>query len=112
MQLLTIGHSNHPLSHFLDLLAQHGITAVADVRSQPYSRFHPQYNKKRLAEALNERKIEYVFLGEQLGVRSKNPANYREGKVQYALLANSGEFAEGLARVRAGMDRGASPRRR
>ena len=38
-RVLTIGHSNHPLERFLALLSKHGVTAVADVRWTPYSRF-------------------------------------------------------------------------
>jgi len=39
--IYTVGHSNHPIERFLGLLQPHGITAVADVRSTPYSRFNP-----------------------------------------------------------------------
>ncbi len=37
--IFTIGHSNHSIEQFVALLQQHGITALADVRSAPYSRF-------------------------------------------------------------------------
>ena len=47
--LYTIGHSNHPIESFIALLTSNGITAIADVRSRPYSRRHPQFNKDRLA---------------------------------------------------------------
>ena len=50
--VLTVGHSTHPLAIFLALLQRHGVTAVADVRSAPYSRFNPQFNRETLAEGL------------------------------------------------------------
>jgi uncharacterized protein (DUF488 family) len=69
--IYTIGHSNHTIDHFLDLLSLHQITAVADVRSSPYSRHNPQLNRETLKQSLARRDIRYVFLGEELGARSK-----------------------------------------
>ena len=52
----TIGHSTHPLAHFVELLTMHGVRAVADVRSHPYSRFNPQFRRDALiAEAYRRR---------------------------------------------------------
>lgn len=103
--LLTIGHSTHPIDAFIALLKQHGATALADVRSHPYSRHFPQYSKDALKDALAQAKIAYVFLGRELGARSENPACYRHGKAQYELLAKEPQFAVGLDRLRTGMDR-------
>ena len=101
--LYTIGHSNHELAAFLGLLRQHGVTAVGDVRSQPYSRWLPYYSREALEPALAEAGIAYVFLGKELGARSDNPACYREGKVQYDRLAREPIFAEGIGRVLQGI---------
>jgi len=65
--IYTIGHSNHSLDKFVELLKRHGITVVVDVRSAPYSRFHAQFNKEELKHALRERGLGYVFLGRELG---------------------------------------------
>ncbi|WP_438317905.1 hypothetical protein ACP6EK_03390 [Candidatus Caldatribacterium sp. SIUC1] len=35
LTIYTIGHSNHPLERFLELLQKHGIELVVDVRSRP-----------------------------------------------------------------------------
>src|SRR5690348_1557234 len=61
----TIGHSNHPAGRFVELLRQHGIAAVADVRSTPYSRFNPQFRREALAATLKEAGIHHVFLGKE-----------------------------------------------
>ncbi len=103
--LYTIGHSNHEIAVFLGLLRQHGVTAVGDVRSQPYSRYVPQYSRDALEIAMADAGIAYVFLGKELGARSDNPACYREGKVQYDRLAEEPIFAEGIRRVVQGMQR-------
>jgi uncharacterized protein (DUF488 family) len=102
--LYTIGHSNHPIERFLGLLQPHGITAVADVRSTPYSRFNPQFRREKLQAALAGVGIQYVFLGQELGARSQDPACYdAEGRVSYAKLARTELFRNGLQRLITGM---------
>lgn len=103
--LFTIGHSNHPIETFIELLHRHGVTAVGDVRSHPYSRYVPQYSREPLKAALTRAGIAYVFLGKELGARSENPACYKQGKVQYDCLAKQPQFAEGIRRVIEGMRR-------
>ena len=103
--LYTIGHSNHSIVAFIDLLRQYDVTALGDVRSHPYSRYVPQFSRDALKTSLAEAGITYVFLGKELGARSPNPACYRQGKVQYDRLALESSFADGLKRVRQGMDR-------
>ncbi len=103
--LYTIGHSNHDIATFIDLLKQHGVSALCDVRSHSYSRFAPQYSRDALKAAIAYSGIAYVFLGKELGARSENPNCYRRGKVQYDRLAHEPQFAKGLQRVRQGIDR-------
>jgi uncharacterized protein (DUF488 family) len=100
----TVGHSNHPIERFLGLLQPHGITVVADVRSTPYSRFNPQYRREKLQAALAEVGIQYVFLGEELGARSQDPACYDpDGRVSYTRLAKTLLFRKGIERLKTGM---------
>lgn len=101
--LYTIGHSTHSAQKMIDLLRLHGITAVADVRSSPYSRRNPQFNRDSLSGLLRDSEIAYVFLGRELGARSKDRSCYRQGKVQYDLLARTDLFQAGLDRVTRGM---------
>jgi uncharacterized protein (DUF488 family) len=65
--LYTIGHSNHPIERFLALLRRHGVEAVADVRSRPYSRFVPHFGKELLGRVLEDEGLGYLFLGQELG---------------------------------------------
>jgi uncharacterized protein (DUF488 family) len=101
--IFTIGHSNHPREHFVALLQQHCVTAVCDVRSRPFSRYNPQFNREELQEFLSGCGIKYVFLGAELGARSDDPACFENGKVQYERLARTELFRQGLERVRQGM---------
>ena len=97
--VLTIGHSNHPVNAFVALLQQYGVTALADVRSAPYSRFAPQFKREPLERILKEHSIKYVFLGRELGARPDDRFCYENGRVQYARLARTDLFRSGLDRV-------------
>jgi uncharacterized protein (DUF488 family) len=97
--VFTIGHSTHPIEAFVELLRRHGVTALADIRSVPRSRFNPQFNREALAQSLEAHGITYVFLGQELGGRPEDPALYLDGKVQYAWVAKTEAFQFGIARV-------------
>lgn len=97
--LLTIGHSTRSAEAFLDLLVRHSVTAIADVRSVPFSRWTPQFNQDALKRTLKQRGISYVFLGKELGARSDDPSCYVAGKVQYRRLAGTELFRAGIARL-------------
>ena len=99
-EVFTIGHSNHPIGAFLALLERHRTAAVADVRSVPYSRRHPQFNRRTLDQSLADHGIRYLFLGAELGARTLDPCCYdSEGKVLFHRLAQTGLFLRGIARV-------------
>lgn len=97
--IFTIGHSNHEIGRFLGLLNLHDIKAIADVRSWPYSRYNPQFNRESLCESLAMNDIGYVFLGEELGARRSEPECYVDGRVDYDLVANSPRFMKGIERL-------------
>lgn len=101
----TVGHSNGTTERLIGLLQQHSITAVADVRSQPYSRFNPQFNREVLAGDLKDEGLGYVFLGKELGARSEDPSCHRNGIAQYSLIARTELFQCGITRLLAGMER-------
>lgn len=95
----TIGHSRHSAEVFLALLRGHGVEALADVRSSPFSRFNPQFNREPLERWLEANGIRYVFLGKELGARSEDRSCYFDGRVQYGRLAQTPLFQTGLDRV-------------
>lgn len=101
--IFTIGHSTHPINVFVNLLRRHGVTALADVRSAPYSRRNPQFNREALEAALAAQGIRYVFLGRELGARPADPALYVDGIAQYDRIAQTPLFDAGIARVLRGM---------
>jgi uncharacterized protein (DUF488 family) len=98
--IFTIGHSRHAIERFIALLEGAGVTAIADVRSAPHSRFSPQFNKTALAASLATRGIDYIFLGEELGGRPERAELYTQGVADYEKMAASPEFRVGLAQLR------------
>lgn len=94
MQIVySIGHSKHPIEKFLGLLNLHAIKVLVDVRTNPMSRFSPQFNKKRLEQSLAEAGVEYVYLGTGLGGRPKGEQFYDEnGNVVLQRIAQSQAF--------------------
>ncbi len=96
--LLSVGHSNQSYEAFARLLKGAGVTAIADVRTQPYSRRHPQFGREKLQAALKEDAIAYVHMGDALGGRPRGAG----GAPDYEALAAAPEFAAGLDRLVAG----------
>ena len=97
MDIYTIGHSNHTLNIFLDLLKDVGIQLLVDIRSRPYSRWAVFANRKRLPGLLTPENIEYAFMGDSLGGKPSDRMFYgADGLPDYALIAESESFQGGL----------------
>jgi hypothetical protein len=96
-RLFSIGHSNHELERFLSLLDRAAVRVLADVRSSPFSQRLPQFNQPELRHTLEVHGLGYVFLGDQLGGRPRDPAMYDgDGRVDYSRVRQSPGFRAGL----------------
>ena len=73
LTIYTIGHSDHTRPAFVDLLRKFDVALLVDVRSQPYSRWTPQFNREDLAHDLEEAGIAYRSMGDSLGGRPADP---------------------------------------
>lgn len=102
MKIFTIGHSNLSYDEFRDRLVAIGITAIADVRSSPFSRAVPHFNRPELKAALKRDGLSYSFLGKELGGRPRNEIYYRDGIADYVRMATDETFVLGLNRVEEG----------
>jgi uncharacterized protein (DUF488 family) len=99
--LYTIGHGTRKIEDFTTLLLQHGIEYLLDVRSKPYSRFNPQYRQQALKASLEEKGIQYVFMGDTLGGRPQDPSCYdKEGNINYDILKTKEYFLQGIERLK------------
>jgi uncharacterized protein (DUF488 family) len=103
-RLFTIGHSNHSMEKFLELLTLHSVQVVADVRSSPYSKYTTQFDREALMEALRAAGFQYVYLGGDLGGRPRGDHYYdAAGHVLYDKVVESPGFQAGVARLQDGL---------
>ena len=99
--LYTIGHGNRKQEDFLAVLKDYGIQYLIDVRSQPYSKFNPQFNQNDLKYFLESHGIKYIFMGDSIGGRPKDTSCYdNEGKVDYEVLKTKEFFIQGIDRLK------------
>lgn len=97
MKCFTIGHSNFATEVFLGLLRKHSINCLVDVRSSPYSKFVPQFNKENLSGELKKNQILYIYMGDKLGGRYFEPdLLYADGVVDYSKVMKKDVFQEGI----------------
>ena len=101
--LFTIGHSTHEFPKFLDLLREHQIEVVVDVRSRPFSRF-PWFSRPSLEPQLKANGIRYLFLGKELGARRDERECYIGRRADYDRIAQTPAFCSGINRLRTGVE--------
>jgi uncharacterized protein (DUF488 family) len=98
--IYTLGHSVHSLDFFLSLIKDHQLDCILDIRSQPYSKYAPQYSKNDIASFLKEKDVLYAFLGRELGARREEPeVRSPEGKVDFEKVHISPLFLAGIDRL-------------
>lgn len=100
--IYTVGHSNHEVDQFIKLLQSYSIDIVVDVRSAPYSRHCPQFNKNTIEQVLSNNGMKYLFLGKELGARPDSPECYEHNRVKYDKLKKTDLFRQGIERLKAG----------
>jgi len=105
--LLTVGHSNRKLSDLLSLLKGAAVQVVVDVRSSPFSRYVPQFNKAEVAKALGEAGFHYLFMGDTIGGKPDDSRYLKEdGSTDYDALRASRRFQGGIDRLLKGAAQG------
>jgi uncharacterized protein (DUF488 family) len=98
--IYSIGHSRHPAESFAALLREQGVALLADVRSQPASKWAPHFAKAALEQQLRAQGIGYEFLGRELGGRPQGAQYYGpDGALDYARRAEAADFQAGLLRL-------------
>jgi ATP-dependent DNA helicase RecQ len=97
--IYTIGYGKREIDDFLRVLQAHAIKFLIDVRSSPYSKYKPEFSKQPLVDILKQNGIQYVFMGDTLGGRPKDPACYTADKIDYAKVAQQPFFQAGIQRL-------------
>jgi uncharacterized protein (DUF488 family) len=106
LSIWTVGHSNHDIDHFAQLVSSEQVEFLADVRSYPYSRFAPQFNRDELEGTMDRHGVGYLFLGEELGGRPTRDEHYdADGHALYGPMSEVKAFADAIERLIAGAQR-------
>ena len=97
--IFSIGHGNKVIARFLNELKTFHIDYLVDVRSKPYSKFHPQFDRESLKATLQKNRIRYLYLGDDLGGLPNDASCYVDGKVNYDALKQTESFQAGVNRL-------------
>lgn len=106
-EIYTVGHSNHQIDYFLELLRFKQINCLIDVRSTPASSYSPQFNKLPLKNYLKNNGITYMHFKDEFGARHEQKTVLDEnGQVNFELFRKTNEFKKGIERVDKGLSKG------
>lgn len=97
--IYSVGHSNYEADKFITILQSFSIDVVADVRSAPYSKYCPQFNKETIEQLLKNSGIKYLYLGKELGARPTDQSCYVDAIVSFEELKLSKSFQQGISRL-------------
>ncbi|SCG85438.1 DUF488 domain-containing protein [Methanobacterium congolense] len=97
--LFTVGHSNVDMETFLELIRSHGVELIVDVRSSPYSKYVPHFNREKLKANLEDEGVGYEFLGDKIGGKPRDEKYYEDGKVVYSLIEGELSYREGISQL-------------
>lgn len=116
MRIYTIGHSNQSLEEFYEMLKSQAVTCIIDVRSMPYSKYTPQFNRESIASFLKQKKILYAYFGKEFGARRadcliertimKNRKQVRQLQVDFCKGMRTVNFLHGIERLTMAVSQG------
>src|SRR4051812_26651413 len=104
----TIGYGSRTVGALIGLCHVYGIEYLVDVRSQPYSKYKPEFTKDALERHLKEQGIRYVYMGDLLGGRPSDKSCYVNGKVDYAICREKAFYLEGITRLQKALEKSLS----
>ncbi len=95
--IITIGYGNRKVDELIALLERYLCGILVDVRSSPFSRYRPEFNRGNLESSVEKAGIRYLFMGDRLGGRPVNRELYNpDGTVDYERLAQAPFFRDGI----------------
>jgi uncharacterized protein (DUF488 family) len=96
----TVGHSNHELEAFFQLVSAERLTHILDIRSYPYSAHAPHFNREELQAATEAHGATYLFRGLALGGRPLRDDQYDDdGHALYGAMAQEPPFQEAVGQL-------------
>ncbi len=111
LTLYTVGHSNRKLEELMALLKSASIDTLVDVRAQPRSQRHPQFNESALRAACENAGMIYHWAGRQLGgmrvPRADSPhVTLEKGRRGFADYMGTDAFKQGAMQLQQWAARG------
>ncbi len=103
VRVFTVGHGARSIDGFIELVQAAGVERIADVRTAPGSKRHPQFGRDVLAASLSEHGIAYEWWGEQLGGFRRARPDSRHVALRSAGFRGYADHMEGAA-FAAGME--------
>jgi uncharacterized protein (DUF488 family) len=103
-RILTIGCGNLSIQDFIKNLKKNEVQVVLDIRTTPFSRFRPHFNKERFKQSLQESGIGYQFMGKSLGGIPKSPEFLTDGEVDNNKIRKSINYQKGLNYIEKGLE--------
>lgn len=98
--LYSIGHGHKTSEEFIKELLSFDIQYLIDVRSNPWSKWSPQYNQDAITHTLKSYNIKYLYMGDMIGGRPSDESCYdSEGYFDYEKMAAIPQFQQGLQRL-------------
>lgn len=102
-KLYTIGYAGYNIDDFISSLLKANVNAVVDVRSSPFSKMFPDFNKDKIYLSLKKNHIYYIPMSTQLGARPDNYEVYTNNQVDFLKMAESSSFLDGCSRIKEGL---------
>jgi uncharacterized protein (DUF488 family) len=99
-RIFTIGHGRGTFGDVQQRLDRHHVATLIDIRSEPYSRHAPDFEREALREHCRAAGIGYLWMGDRLGGRPRHPALLdEEGAPDWEAVARSPGFQAGIGEV-------------
>ncbi len=102
----TIGYAGFSIEDFVEMLREHNVSALVDVRSSPFSGYHHVYNKDQLKQTLSSAHIYYRNYAQEFGARQPERSYYPKGYLDFELFAQSSVFRNGVRKIEDSMEQG------
>ncbi|MDO4971109.1 MAG: DUF488 domain-containing protein [Bacteroidales bacterium] len=98
--LYSIGHGGKTIEELVFVLHKFGIKYLIDVRSVPYSKFYPHFNREVLKSTIESTgDIKYLYMGDVIGGLPKDDSFKTNGKMDYSKMQRDSTFQQGVARL-------------
>lgn len=97
--ILSIGYGNRSIDDFINILINQQIRYLIDLRSSPFSKFRPEYNRDNLEKVLKAKQLKYVFMGDAIGGLPKDRTCYTDDQVDYDKVKGKSFYQDGIGRL-------------